>query len=137
MTTRSHIPIPNRTLTKKPVSRLMRGGSLKPVSAKTAKLKKIYNALVKDMLKRHPWCQHWLAENKFTESDVSEAGVVYRKGPPEVWMQVPRSAECHHRKGRGKYYLDTSTWMMVRPGHSIYIHLDPLRYEKGYCLPRN
>lgn len=117
-------------------SRLTRGGGLRPVSAKRAKINKIYSALRKKFLSDHADCQWWLMEHDLDESDVM-CGIVVADCKFHG-MVVPKSEDIHHMKHRGKYLLDTSTWMAVsRRGHDA-IHADPkTSYEKGYMLNRN
>lgn len=97
-----------------------------------------YRKLAAQFILDHPYCQHWLAEEGFLESDVMENGFISGVNKHGIYRhtKVPESSEVHHVRGRGKHYLDTSTWMAVRRGHDQYIHKDPLRYAKGYCLPR-
>lgn len=142
--TRSHVPILRPERKKKPVSRLQRGGRIKPVSATKAKLQKIYSALRKAYLAEHPICEWWLKENGWKRAE----GIEIRFHPPHglgswniaclVAVGAPPSEEVHHRKGRGKYYLDTSTWMAVSSAGHRWIHDNPkLAYERQYMLPRN
>jgi hypothetical protein len=134
---RTHIPVIHVPKPKKPKSRLQRGGSIKPVSAKRARLNKVYSALRKKFLAEHPWCEFFLEERGWDEGVVNELGVVSNHGTLFCPVKVPRSADVHHKKGRGRYLLDTSTWMAVsREGH-LWIHANPKEsYEKGYMLPR-
>lgn len=60
---------------------------IKQVSAKKAKQDIVYSKLRKDYLSAHPFCQAKLPECTLTATDI------------------------HHKKGRGKYYLITTTWM--------------------------
>lgn len=60
---------------------------IKQVSAKKAKQDVVYSKLRKDYLSAHPFCQAKLPECTLTATDI------------------------HHKKGRGKYYLITTTWM--------------------------
>lgn len=48
------------------------------------------------------------------------------------------ATDVHHKKGRGKYMLDVSTWMAVsREGH-VYIHDNPEEsYKRGWMLKSN
>lgn len=49
-----------------------------------------------------------------------------------------RSTECHHKKGRGKYLLDESTWLAVSRAAHIKIHSEPAwAYKNGYLEKRN
>ena len=128
-----------------PLQRGTRG--LRPVSAKRARLNKIYSALRKKFLEEHPLCQHWLAENGWEQSEqfgvvvfsnnTHGFGVPYTPHAMVLHFAAPMSCDIHHRRGRGKYLLDVSTWMAVsREGHDA-IHRDPkTSYEKGYMLPR-
>lgn len=133
---RSHIPIPKRPVTKKPLSKLSRGSSLKPVSAKRVKINRIYSALRKKFLAEHPYCQWTLKENNMDEAAVVKFGGWARNGL-NMLVSFPASVDIHHMKGRGKYLLDTSTWMAVSRAAHDKIHSDPkTAYEKGYLLPR-
>jgi hypothetical protein len=130
---RSHIPVLHHKKTKKPVSRLTRGSRIKPVSATRAKINKIYSALRKTFLELHPYCQ-WT----FLERNVAEDTVIAIAKKAGVYAPYPRSVDIHHMKGRGKYLLDTSTWMAVSRQAHDYIHANPEEsYRKGYMLPRN
>jgi hypothetical protein len=144
---RSHIPIPKPTREPKKKSRLTRGGGLKPVSAKKARLDRIYRAISARFLEEHPYCQHWIAECGLDEKEVIKNNGWYVVQPHHSiqppyknyrgMAQVPRSAEIHHKRGRGEFCLDISTFMACRPGHSIYIHgKTEEAYRKGYMLPR-
>lgn len=144
MSERTHVPILHKPKQKKPRKRI------NSVSPRMAKAKRIYAKLRKKFLEDHPICQHWLAENGWTEHRPDGSGKsVHYTHPHKIlpghvrspWEMAeregaPYSEEIHHKRGRGKYYLDTSTWMAVRAGHDQYLHNDPKRYEKGYMLPR-
>lgn len=130
---RTHIPIPKPTKQ----SKLTRGGRIKPVSAKRAKLNKIYSALRKKFLEDNPLCEHWICElYHSTPEEIRPISSIFQDNPAGV-KHIPKSTDVHHRKGRGKYLLDVSTWMAVsREGHQ-WIHANPKEsYEKGYMLPR-
>lgn len=98
--------------------------------------------LREEFLKANPYCQWCLAEHgifDFAPFDIQEltsGGFMFCDGKHRLF--VAKSTEIHHKKGRGKYLCDTSTWMAVsRQGHDM-IHANPLTsYEKGYMLPRN
>lgn len=50
--------------------------------------------------------------------------------------QLP-AVDPHHMKGRGKYLLDTSTWLPVCRDHHTYIENNPdWAKEQGYSLSR-
>jgi hypothetical protein len=144
---RNHIPIPRTKTEPKVKSRLQRGGRIKPVSATMARLNRVYRSISERFLGEHPYCQHWIAECGLDEKEVikNQGWYVVLPGHPlqphftnyRGMAQVPRSAEIHHKRGRGKYYLDISTFMACRPGHSNYIHgKTEEAYRKGYMLPR-
>jgi hypothetical protein len=70
----------------------------------------IYKDLRLKFLKKHPRC------------------MVY------PWL---KAIEIHHKKGRGKYYLDTSTWMAVSRKAHEEIEANPeWAKERGYSLER-
>jgi hypothetical protein len=131
--TRTHIPIVHQ----KPVKRKGRG--LARISKKHSKELREYNKVAKQFLKDHPYCQHWMMEHLVLTDEGRACGMTLQdcemlaKARP---CNIPRSTEIHHMKGRGRFLLDTSTFLACRPDHATYIHLDPKRYEKGYCLPR-
>lgn len=135
ITQRTHIPLARAASQKKP----KRGMS--KLSKRMMALKRTYKQLSRDFLLAHPYCQHFMAERGIDERvAIDNMGIVLCKtGHGWEYVHVPRAAEIHHRKGRGKYYLDVSTWMAVRPGHSEYIHgaNTAESYRKGYLLPRN
>lgn len=132
---RSHVPLVNKPKQKK-------GKKAIPKVAKKRRAKNAeYSKLRAEFLAKHRWCQWWLAENSFTEADVScrdfggcfasKAGACDEVGP------IPWSEEVHHIKGRGKYFLDVSTWLAVSSEGHRAIHADPKRsYERGYMQPR-
>lgn len=128
---RSHIPIlhvvrPKRARTRIPA-----------VSKRRQREGVIYRKLVKEFIAAHPHCEWWLAEEGFATSDIMPNGFVARFGVMIRHTKVPPSKEVHHKKGRGRFYLDTSTWMAVSAEGHRQIHADPKRsYERGYMLPR-
>lgn len=87
-----------------------------------------------EFLKAHPYCQWFLSECGADESSVKDGVFVLNT----LLFYVPASTEIHHKKGRGKYLLDTSTWMAVSDAGHRLIHANPkISYQKGYMLPRN
>jgi hypothetical protein len=125
--TRSHVPILHLKKEPKPRSRLTRGGRIKPVSAKMAKISKLYRALKLQFLQQRPYCEYWLAERGLSTANVHL----------HVIPGIPPSTQVHHRRGRGKYHLDVSTWMAVSAEGHAAIHADPEKsYRLGYMLPR-
>lgn len=137
MSERTHIPIIHVPKTKKPRKRIPRK------SKRMSQQEKLYNLLREGFLRNHPFCQHFIAENKLDELDVIKNGGrticwTDRFGAKGMWITAPAAMEIHHKKGRGKYLLDTRFFMAVRPGHAFYIHGNTKEaYEKGYMLPRN
>lgn len=117
---------------------LQRGGGLKPVSAKRARINKVYGALRKKFLDARPYCEWWLKEHGCTLADMETNGCVqWNNGFTIKWLTVPKSEDVHHRKGRGKYLLDTSTWLAVSRAAHNHIHtFTKESYDKGYLLPR-
>jgi len=127
--TRTHEPLINKKKEKK--SRK----PIKKVAKKRVAVNKEYMKLREQFLKDHPFCQWSILEMGYSwgfayESDFSE------------WIRCdfnpyPRSTEIHHVRGRGKYMLDTSTWMAVSEIAHKNIHNNPKHsYEKGYMKPR-
>lgn len=147
--TRSHIPILKPEKKKKQPSRLTRGSRIKPVSATRAKINKIYSALRRAFLFKHPICQWWLLENGWIEEVAPHSEETLYSNHKIGCMRASWgwlahaykplfSSDIHHVCGRGKYLLDTSTWMAVSRKAHDYIHANPKEsYERGYMLPRN
>ena len=81
---------------------------IKAKSKKRAKDEKEYSRLRKEFLAANPFCAVF---------------------PSEMATQV------HHTKGRGRFYLDVSTWLPTSPrGHSE-IHDNPaIAREKGWLV---
>lgn len=88
---------------------------IRRVSPKQSKLLRQYAKQRKAFLEAHPWCE-----------------VCTEPGDRRA-----RATDIHHKKGRGKYLLDESTWLAVsREGHR-WIHDHPKQAaELGYILPR-
>ena len=50
----------------------------------------------------------------------------------------PRSVDVHHMKRRGKYFLDTSSWLAVSRQAHDWIHSNPKEAtEMGWLIPRS
>ena len=127
---RTHTPLINKKKEKKARK------PIKKVAKKRAALNREYMKLRDAFLKRYPYCQWYLAENSIKLEDINPNGWV-RAGHEASGLYPPASTECHHKKGRGKYLLDTSTWMAVSAEGHRAIHANPkLSYERGYMLPR-
>ncbi len=127
-------------------SPLKRSGRLKPASKKRVKLNREYMARREAYLESNPICEFWLAENGWFRAEGIEPR--YNHGPLDYgsrtadflrcYGNAPSSTEVHHKKGRGKYLLDTSTWMAVSADGHRYIHKNVKEsYSKGYLLNRN
>ncbi len=126
---RSHQPLVNIPRVKTPKK------SIPKVTAKRAAENHIYSKLRKDYLEAHPYCMVWIMENRLNEDWVK-----WRNGRlclDGKWVQAPDSTEVHHVKGRGKYLLDTNTWLAVSSTSHAWVHANPkISYEKGYMQPR-
>lgn len=84
---------------------------LKPVSDKMAKQRKQYSVLAQKFLYDNPICQ---------VMDCQELSV-----------------QLHHKRGRGKYLLDVSTYMAVCCEHHKWIEEHPMMAKAyGYSLDR-
>ena len=114
----------------------MRKTRLKSVSPNRIKKNKIYSALRKKFLEEHPFCQLWICQN-YPSVELGSIAAVEKVAWADFERRAPRSVDIHHRKGRGKHFLDVSTWMAVsREGHD-FIHKNPKEsYEKGWMLQR-
>lgn len=60
----------------------------------------------------------------------------------DEWMAGVRNDVCaasqvHHKRGRGKFLLDTDTWMGLCVQHHDAVHRNPRwAMKQGYMLPR-
>ena len=107
--TRTHEPLVNKPKVKKPKK------AIPKVAKKRGKVNHEYAKRREWFMARNYWCEYAIAEGLY-----------------------PRPAtEVHHKRGRGKYLLDTTTWMAVSSENHKLIHANPkYSYEKGYMLPR-
>ena len=81
---------------------------IKAKSKKRAKDEKEYSRLGKEFLAANPFCAVF---------------------PSEMATQV------HHRKGRGKFYLDVSTWLATSANGHQFIHDNPaIAREKRWLV---
>jgi len=71
----------------KPKETTVPRAAIKPVSDKRAQLNKAYTALRKVYIKQHPFCEAMVICDGLPTSDI------------------------HHKKGRGQYFLDDSTFL--------------------------
>ena len=101
----------------------MRGSRLRPVSKKRVKTNRIYSALRKKFLAEHPYCQIWLIVRGYQINDVSCDGFVkHETGDAIYYRKVPLAVDIHHVKGRGRYLLDTSTWLAASRAEHEWVH---------------
>lgn len=123
---RSHVPLVNFPKPKK------KPKPIRKVAKKRVKLNSEYSKLRKNFLNSHPFCQWFILELGHSwEYAMGEFNYLRDSGI------YPESTEIHHRKGRGKFLLDTSTWMAVGPEGHRRIHATPEEsYAKSYMLPR-
>ncbi len=141
MSERTHIPlvhVPKPKKQRKPIPRK---------SKRKSQQDRFYEIVRAQFLKDHPFCQHWIAENGLDEDKIVANNGWYESKPDDkltviprgrFMQRVPESSEIHHKKGRGKYLLDTRYFMAVRSGHAFYIHGNTKdAYAKGYMLDRN
>jgi len=106
--TRTHVPLVNKPKLKK------KAKAIRKTSKRMATLKREYMKLREKFLLEHPWCEYFL---HFKE-----------KRP---------STEVHHKKGRGKFMLDVSTWMAVCSEAHFLIHSNTKdSYKMCWMLPR-
>lgn len=127
--TRSHQPLLNKPKEKK------KRGRIRVVSKRRTALNKEYAKLRAQFLKDHPFCQWSIIEfgHSWAYAQTADFSEFVRTGK----SPYPIATEVHHRKGRGKHLLDTSTWMAVSAEGHRRIHADPkTSYAKGYMLPR-
>jgi len=74
---------------------------MRKVSKKLEKQQKEYSKLRKTWLTNHPMCQ------------------------AKIYNCTLKSTDVHHKKGRGKYLLDTNTWLSVCRSCHTWIELNP------------
>jgi hypothetical protein len=107
--TRNHKPLVNKPKSKKAKK------TIRKVAKKRGHLNRQYMKLRSAYLTENQLCLWYLEEQN---------------------ALIP-STQIHHRRGRGQFLLDTTTWMPVSDyGHKM-IHANPkYSYEKGYMQPR-
>ncbi len=106
--TRSHIPIVHQKAVKS------KKRPIPKVSKKMVGLKRQYMKLREEYLLSHPYCEYF-----------------------QNFNELRRSTEIHHKKGRGKFLLDTSTFMAVCEQAHKEIHFNTEEsYKRGWMLPR-
>lgn len=131
--TRTHEPLVNKPRVKS------KAKPIRNVAKKRVKVNAEYAKLRVQFLKDNPYCQWWLKEygQKDKWGDPLGVAIVGMAVINGFLKEAPASTEVHHLRGRGKYLLDTSTWLAVSSGAHRKIHEDPATsYEKGYMLPR-
>jgi hypothetical protein len=87
---------------------------MKKVSKKMSKINSEYSKLRREFLLEHPVCH----------ASIDRCSV--------------KATEVHHKRGRGKYHLDISTWLPVCRNCHTYIELNPEdAIELGFSEKRN
>lgn len=106
------------------------------MSKKRSKLNVEYSRLRKDFLEAHPYCQVTIQNMGVTEEEVIRGGgTTVIRGDLAYF---PRSVDVHHMKRRGKYFLDTSSWLAVSRQAHDWIHSNPKEAtEMGWLIPRS
>ena len=124
-----HTPLKRST---KPLKRTR----LARVSKKRAKDMRVYSQLRKECLEQRPICEVWLKENGWACVWNLSQSVAYERTDEHGQhtcraqtlledFRAPPATEIHHRAGRGKNYLNESTWIGVcREAHER-IHSNP------------
>jgi hypothetical protein len=118
---------------------------IRKVSAKRAKEMKQYKVLREDLLKHRPMCDAYLillGLDRATIDNLQAIAVI------AIWQGMdvpaipagdkaeefkamgipaycPRSFDCHHVRGRNKYYLDVTSFLAVSRTCHEYIHQNP------------
>ena len=78
----------------------MKRTPLRRVSAKRAEQDKIYFARLPSWKKENPKCAACI----FVRDAIDDI---------PIFREPNKTRDCHHMMGRGKYYLDESTWIPV------------------------
>ncbi len=114
----------------------MRRTRLAPISKKRMAENKIYLKKRHEFFILHPYCQFWLAENGYAEPGKYDQWALKLNGNETIHVdQIPRATDIHHRKHRGKFLLDESSWLGVTREAHRFIHDNPrYAYEKGYLI---
>lgn len=111
---------------------------IRRVSLKRGKVNRQYMKLREEYLSEHPYCQWWLSKHGITEEVAKKCNGNVVSMTEGYAAYVPRATEIHHMKGRGRYLLDTVTWLAVSQSGHRYIHDHPKEsYERGWMLNRN
>lgn len=107
---------------------------IRRMSTKKALELKEYTRLRAEFMAARPVCEVWLKENGWdtlVDGDGNPTGEYFNGSnlivPAEHLLAIgaPRSEECHHREGRGKNYLNVSTWLAVSAEAHRRIHNRP------------
>lgn len=111
---------------------------IRRVSLKRGKVNRQYMKLREEYLKEHPLCEWYLSYHGVKPDEIVNGCWYTNLGFDMKYLPIPTATEIHHRKGRGRYLLDTSTWLAVSQAGHRYIHDHPKEsYERGWMLPRN
>jgi hypothetical protein len=96
---------------------LLRRTPLKRMSDRRRTERVIYARRRLVFLRAHPQCQCCLEHCQIHED------------------RIPASRDIHHKHGRGRFYLDESTWMAVCRVHHDWIHSHPSQARaKGWLV---
>lgn len=114
---------------------------LSSVSRKRAGEQRIYRQLVRKLLKDHPICQLWLAEHSWKAVGMccyARPGTTAFVTAEELLARGAwRSECCHHKRGRGRYFLDESTFAALSNAAHARVHAEPAWAEaNGWLDPR-
>jgi hypothetical protein len=77
-----------------------------------------------------------------TNRKYSKLRIQFLTDKPNCMASLPgctlRSSEIHHKKGRGKYHNDITTWLSVCRSCHTWIELnEPEAIELGFSIKRN
>lgn len=115
----------------------MKRTPLRRVSAKRSRELPQYTRLRAAFMAERPVCEVWLKEHGFWQDrdrngvlmdQFSKTGLLGPFSCPSSHLfaiGAPRSTECHHIQGRGKNYLNVSTWLAVSAEAHRRIHSQP------------
>lgn len=99
----------------------VRASTLRRISARKRAEDKTYALLRSAFLAEHEWCEVCRVEWREDHN-----------------RPVRYAEECHHKRGRGKFYLDPSTYLAVCSEHHHKITTEPeWAYRMGYSVRRN
>lgn len=107
---------------------------MRPKPSKRKRIKVEARARERDAY--HDLKRMYLREHHYCEAEICCGAEVERDGVL-IWYPA-RATEIHHMRGRGRYYLDVSTWLAVCADCHRYITEHPAyAFEYGFSLRRN